>query len=397
MARGAIAITNTDVDAILRKIIQPAIADQMENKTLLLKNLRRNQEVRDTINSKIYITVRYSRNASVKSIASSGALPVAGQQRRKQGYTGPKYTFGRFIVEDMALEAARTDVQSMTNLLTGESEGLSTDMSKDLNRQLFGAGTGQLALLKGATTAAQTNAQVDTPSSQYLYVDTSITIGALAAKIITSVPSDTTVKFAVAPGATADNSIIRKSSSTSEMMGLKGIVDDGGIVATLENITRAQNGWWKAYTEETSAALTTSHVQKAYTEAEKYDIPDFAVTTFALRDKLAALLQAVKRYNDTTTFNGGFRALLWNDLPVMADHDCTVGPNSAANQGYFYILNLGTLSLETLAPLSWMERDGQILKYVAGYPQYDAVMRFYGNLVVNNVRKNTGLSNKTGI
>lgn len=392
-----VLLTNADVTALMKKIIQPAIADQLESRTLLLKNLRRNGETRDTINNAIYITHRYSRNATIKSIASNAALPGAGAQKRKQSSTGPKYTFGRFIVEDMALEAARSDVQSLTNLLTDESKYLTVDMSKDINRQLFGAGTGQLALLNGAITAAQTTIQVDTPGSQYIYPESAITIGALSAATVSSVPSDSTVKLAAAAGATANNSIIRHSSSTSEMMGLKGIVDDGGIVATLQGITRSANAWWKAYTEETSAALTTSHVQKAYTEVEKYSQPNFAVTTFALRDKLAALLQAVKRYNDVMTYNGGFRAIMWNDIPVIADTDCTYGPNSAALQGYFYFLGLDSLSLEELTPLSWMERDGDILKYVAGYPQYDAIMRYYANLVVNHVKRNSALSNKVGI
>jgi hypothetical protein len=391
------AIQISAIDEILKKIIQPAIEDQLENKTLLLSQLRKNQETADTINSKIYITVRYSRNAGIKSIATGGALPTAGAQKYKQAYAAPKYTFGRFIVEDQALEAAKNNVLALTNLLTSESDGLSTDMAKDLNRQLFGDGTGQLCLLKGAITAAQTTIQVDTPGSQFIYVDSLITVGAKAAKKVTAVLSDTTVKFATAPGATADNSVIRKSASTSEMMGLKGIVDDGGIVATLENITRSVNSWWSAITEETSAALTTTYMQGAYTAAEKYDKPDFAVTTFSLRDKLAALMTSIRVINDTLTLTGGFKGLAWNDIAVIADMDTTVGPNSVAKQGYMYFLNLSSLSLETLAPLSWMERDGQILKYVAGYPQYDAIMRYYGNLVTNNVRKNTALSNKIGV
>jgi hypothetical protein len=211
--------------------------------------------------------------------------------------------------------------------------------------------------------------------------------------VVTSVDSTTVITGTTITAADNNDYIHRdKVTSTTEIMGLRGIVDDGGQLDALQTITRssAGNGYWKASVVDKGSAaspvaLAESFMQEAMTLSERNDGEiGMIVTTYGLRDSYAATLTSDKRYVNTTKLKGGFKTIDFNDTPLVPDKDCT--PYS------MNFLDLGTLEYYESAAPTWMNKDGAILSRVADYDAYEATLYTYSNLGVNNCVKNVSLT-----
>lgn len=71
---------------------------------------------------------------------------------------------------------------------------------------------------------------------------------------------------------------------------------------------------------------------------------------------------------------GGYKALSFNGIPVVADRFCPAGT--------LYMLNTDDFCLHQLCDWQWLENeDGKILKQIAGKPVYTATLVKYAELV----------------
>ena len=163
-----------------------------------------------------------------------------------------------------------------------------------------------------------------------------------------------------------------------EMMGLKGIVDDGTYVTTLHNLSRTDNSWWKCSTSTndsnagTNRDLTLSLMQDAVTAVEQEGGKvDLILLDHATRDAYAALVIADKRFVNTLKLDGGFTALEFNGIPVMAD---SYMPNNT-----IFFLDTSHLEIMQMGDWNWMDRDGAVLSRVADADAYEAVIFWYAD------------------
>ena len=109
-------------------------------------------------------------------------------------------------------------------------------------------------------------------------------------------------------------------------------------------------------------------------EEQSGESVNFIVCSWGVRRALLDLYSSSKRILDTMEIAGGFKALSFNGIPVVADRFC--------QDGTMYLLNTNDFTLHQLCDWQWLEGDdGKILKQVAGKPVYTATLVKYAELV----------------
>ena len=77
---------------------------------------------------------------------------------------------------------------------------------------------------------------------------------------------------------------------------------------------------------------------------------------------------------DAVTIEGGFTALSFGGIPVVADRFCP--------EGTMYLLNTDDFALHQLCDWQWLEgEDGKVLKQIPGKPVYTATLVKYAELM----------------
>jgi len=378
----------------------PIIRQQLNLDTILMNKIQRNE--RDVTGSKWQMTAHYQRNSGIGSRPDNGSLPTATRQKYANPYGNVAYHYGRISLTGPTIAASRDDKGAMVRALESEIKGVTRDLKKDLNYQMFNDGTSRRCLVNGDPGSEGTTLTVDGPGSKYLYdgmvidiiaddtgvaTDTDITI--------TTVDSDTSCTTSAIDNAVLDNDWVIAANShdgagilvsdSYEMMGLKGIVDDATYVDIFEGITRSSSPYWKCSTNSdddnsgTNRDLTLALMQSSLTSVEKNGgKTDLIVTTPELRDAYADLLVADKRYPNTLNLDGGFKALEYSQIPLVSDPDAT--------ENNMYFLDTSHLQIMQTADWDWMNKDGSVLNRVSDKDAYEAVLFWYADLTTDRPR-----------
>ena len=155
-------------NALKRYYIGP-IRDQLNNKTVLLSRLQRDEDsvsgvVGDTLTA--YVPMLYRRNQAIGARADGGVLPAAKYRRHLQATIALKYNYGRIEITGPTIAGSRSSKGAFVKAVENEIKGMVTGMKVDINRQCFGDGTGWMARVNGTSTG--TTVTVDTPGTQNL-------------------------------------------------------------------------------------------------------------------------------------------------------------------------------------------------------------------------------------
>lgn len=381
-------------DEALKIDYLPVIREQLNNSSVLLTKVERNE--RDVSGKQWQGTVHYKRNSGVGSGTETG-LPTAGQQAFENPYGNVKYTRGRIQVSGPVIEASKNDKGAIVRALETEMKGVTADLKQEVNYQYFNDGTAVRALVNGDPVAG-TTLTLDNPGTNYLSDDMLIDIldpssGNATTSgtdlTVTSVDSTTEVTLSAAANAdVADNDYVTRANATDEsgtsyeMMGLKGIIDDGTYVTTLHNLSRDTYAWWKAstFSDDSNAGtlrdMTLPLIQSAISAVEKNGgKTNLILSDHDMRDAYAALVVADKRYVNTMDLDGGFKGLDYNGIAWVADKDCP--PNTV------FFVDTEHLQIMQMSDWSWMDRDGSVLSRVSGSDAYEAVMYLYADLTTD--------------
>lgn len=379
-------ILTSAINEILEKDIAPKIENQLNEETFLLNKIPKNK--RDGFaNNTIYQTLRYGRNESIRAVgASSTALPTGGSQKRAQAQINDKYIFGVFELDIRTLKHAEGNTDSIVNILTDESEGLRRDLAKDLNRQLFGDGTGKI----GTVTASSTQTVITVADTKYIQEGQLLTINSDAVQVVNVLTGTT---FTVTANVTvATNETVVKTNGTEEMQGLFLAADDGTFTTTFEGISTSTSHWWKAFVDTTTETYTDAagmeaDMRAALTSVKKYGKCDIILTTFELLDKYKTAYASSQRFMNTIKLDGGFgEAVTFDGVPLYADFDCTAGT--------MYFIDWNAISLEYTQPVQFEKGVNGILQKVPGTTYYEAVLMVFGNMLTANRRQLAKLTNK---
>lgn len=376
--------TLTTATNILKEIYEPNMQDQLQNELVTSKRLEQTSEGVTSEAGGKYVTfpIHVKRNHGIGARQELENLPVAQNQGYATARISLAYLYGSVRLSGPVMELAKTNAQAFASVLDQEMSGLQTDISKDMNRQVFGTSVGVL----GAATAAYVNTTLPMTNTQYMevgmfvdiYDSTGVTLRA-AGRNVTAVNPNTSIVVDganIAAGANGDI-VVRNGNLNRETIGLQQIVSNAG---TLYNIDPNTEPKWK------SVVNANAGVNRALSEALMIRIVDdvriqggkttVITTTLGVRRAYFNLLSQQRQYNDTVEFEGGFKGLKFTtdngEVPLISDVDCQ--PNR------MYFLNEKTLKFYRESDWGFMDRDGSKWSRVAGVDAYDATLYSYRQL-----------------
>jgi len=396
--------STTTIASILKEDYRGPVKDLINQSTILLSRLQR---VKDGFSgNEIYLPLHKGRNVGTGARAEAAALPTAGYQQWDKALYKTKNIYTTIRLTGQAIASAKSNVGSFLRALDSELQFGAKDLKSNINRQLWHDGSS--ILTQTGVTGASVN--VECQSTKFLkdLVGANIDIcnGADGAdrgynKTISSVTDADTFVIDVATTTDVNDVVILKGSRNTaawgtalEMWGLEALISasnpGNGITDTIGGITRVGNAWWQSNVLGNSAVvrpLTLDLMQQAFdqSEIEGSSVPGLILTNHACKRRYASLLVADKRYppGGEITLDGGYKALEFNSVPLVADKDASLTLTPQVLQSMYFI-DMAALKLLVLKDFGWLDEDGDVLKFVTGYDMWEAVYGAYLQLAITN-------------
>lgn len=266
-----------------------------------------------------------------------------------------------------------------------------TDSKDNLSRQVYGDGTGNMAMCTAQTTVNTLVVSSVQYFAEGMFVDIMATDGTTvkqAARLITSVDS-TAVSITVNGSAfttLATDYVVISGSANLELTGLAKVFTANN---TLYGIDRNTNKWFNPTLETTVGSLSETKMQIGLDDAEKAagGNINFFAASYGVRRAYQNLLVQVKRITDVMQLEGGFSALSYNGMPFTAD--------KYAPASTLFGLDLSTWKKYQLADWDWLASDGAVLTRVADKPVWEATLAKYAEIGCNSPKKNVKWSGVT--
>lgn len=313
--------------------------------------------------------------------ASPSTLNDAGQQAYAQAQWQYTHQHQQIKIQGSAIDQTRGDALSVASVVDEEVSGAVNDLNRNLSRQIFGDGSGQIA--QCGTTSSSTTVTLNATSGfnalerGWLDVGAVVDIGtsanptSIASGVsITAVDvANSTITISGSAVSTTSSAYVslkgaRSGSTSYEMNGLHNIVSAS---ADLGGLTVAANPQWASSVDSTSQALTLALLYEQNSKvAQKTGKPaDFVVTGLKQQRKAYALAQAQVRFaSDSKLTVGSVEGVDINGVKLYAVPDCK-------NEDIFFLTIGDVLSVSAGDPY-WQDKvtGGQILEWSQGTDSY---------------------------
>ncbi len=375
-------VTMASADSALKSYYLGAVSEQLNTAANpLLAQIK--QSTADVWGKEVRRLVQFGVNGGVGAGTEEGELPAASGNGYAQFVTTLKNLYGTVEISDKAVRASENSAGAFVNLLNAEMEGLVRASSFNFGRMLFGDGTGKLATVSAASGAALTvdsarnfavGMTVDVLTSAGAAVEggTGLRVTAVDpdAKTVT-LSADISAKLSFADSATYTLSV--QGSYGLELTGLGAIFGDS---ETLYGLTRSENKWLEPYKKAVDGAISETAIQTAIDRLEERagSRVNFIVCSWGVKRALQNYFSQYKRFTDVTELAGGYKAITYNGIPIVADRFCP--------EKTMYLLNTDDFCLHQLCDWKWLEGDdGRVLRQVPGKPLYTATLVKYADLV----------------
>jgi len=321
--------------------------------------------------------VTHGINGGIGAGAEDGNLPKASSQ----GYTcftAPlKNLYGVIEISDKAVRASENDPAAAVNLLNAEMESLLASSKLNLARMLMGNGTGELAIVSNVdgntVTVEATHNFVEGMCVEFLGADGEVLDTDLRVTKIDKENKEVTFNRIVSQEVVGFCANV-VGSYKNEITGLRAIFSSN--VPTLYGLKKSQNPWLQPYTETNIGEITELKLQTALDEIEEKsgNAPDMILCSWGVRRAIQNMLSKNRTAISTTELAGGYKAITYNGIPVVADRFVTPGE--------LIMVNTKDFTLHQLCDWQWLEGDdGRILKQIPGKPVYTATLVKYAELM----------------
>ena len=371
--------------------------------------------------------VRYARAQGTGGRSESAKLPDPLTGIKDQGKITPKYIYGSIRITGPAIEAAKGNTAAFVDSLADEIDDIYQSIMVDMNRMCHWDGFGQLGRLSAAATVpANTWAGTFDNDIGIMYFNEGQVVDFYASagdtvpgssgsavfgqRVSTITPSTKVIVFEAnattyKPNHPTLSSLTNGVASTmpngciavkmgardlshattdtpKEMGGLDGIFDDGTLLAVYENITVASNPKWAAniisnssVNRELSIDLMLNACDLTRTRSGKK--VDTIIMGLGQRRKYANLLLPDVRFAPTV-LKGGYETLTFSG----GDGSIEILVDPLAQPNKIFFMPNGVIKKYELSPLGWGNLDGSQLHQRAGYDEWDAFLRIYTELGV---------------
>ena len=373
------AITLANADSALKSIYLDAISHQLDNRVNpLLAAIKKSTN--DVWGKEVRKLATFGVSGGIGAGTEDGSLPLASGSNYRQFVATLKNLYGVIEISDKAIRASENNSGAFVSLLNSEMEGLIRASTFNFGRMLFGNGTGKLA---NALSVKGTKITLDTTKNlaEGMIIDIrdpdGMVLGGTDGRTIKQldraentivVSGDSIGDTDFMPGAM----VTLQGSYGKEITGLDAIFNN----PALYGLQKSQNPWMKPYKMENVGEISEIAIQTALDTIEENGgkSPNFIVCSWGVRRALQQLFSANKRVIDNMELNGGFRAISYNGIPIVADRFCPAGT--------MYMLNTDDFTLHQLCDWQWLaDDDGKVLKQIPGKPVYTATLVKYAELI----------------
>ena len=381
------------------KLVYGDLHEQLRDKNPALQLIEASSANITRNGKEVIFDTHIGRNQGIGARGVREKLPVAGAQKYKQAHLYLTNLYGSIEVDGQLFEQAVEDYQAFINVVDNEINGLKKDLANDLNRQVYGDGSGKLAVV-----TAKSGQTVTVDTDHFLQVGMTIDIadpvtgvkqqtGAASSLEITAIDETTnviTLSGTLGNDISAGDILVRSSNGVNsfgkEWTGLAAIVKASG---TLHDINPSEYPVWKS----TEVALGTPGVSTGtLTElalinlVQKVDKQggdvDVMLASPGVFNAYWDLLQGLRQFTNGATLEGGQRAFSFDAVgkPIKFVSDYAAPPNT------LYALSSKEIVVNRKRDWSWMDRDGSMWSRVADTDAYEA--RYFQYSQLGTYRRN---------
>ena len=379
-------VTLTSADNALKKIYLEVVSNQLNDKVNpLLSKIE--QTTADVFGKEIIKIAPFGINGGIGAGTEDGMLPSSAGNSYVKFVSELKNLYGKIELTDKAVRASEHSAGAFVNLLNAEMEGLIKASTFNFGRMLFGDGTGKLATINEVSGSTATLSSVKN-AIEGMVVDFYTEEGAKVAtsRIIAVNRTTKVVTFASAVAQEVANGFITvQGSKDNELTGLGKIFSTEG---TIYGVDRSVNAWLTPYIDETEKSISDSVIQTAIDALDENvgSTVDYIACSYDVKRLYQDYLAENKRNIDIMDLQGGYKAMSYSGIPVVADR--------FIEDGTMYLLNTKEFALHQLCDWQWLEGDdGRVLKQNAGYATYSATLVKYADLICNKIAGQAKLTN----
>ena len=417
----------SDVTATLREITLPYVQNNLPKETILLDKFKRSVD-HEIMNDEFLVPVYTTRHGGVANLADDGNNVISSGGRNTSRATVPvEIVTGALNISKLTIDASKSSTLAVQNNLVAQTETLTGDFARQVNRQLYNDGIGVVSMVRetggsvgvGTIAVEAINASIDDgrtvdhygtingdiSPTKYFAVDQIIGVGTAGAAdgTVTDVTGTSIVSGAPTAIVTnANDSIYLQDGSgegagTSELLGIRAALSSTTGTNTYAGLARNVVGWTPQF-GSVSEALSFKRMSDTYTGAREYankgDMFLFLVNK-TLYNKYGELMTSMRREVNTLDLTGGWEGLEFaagnSKVAIVLDYDVP--------DGEVILLNLSTWALCQVSDIAWMEDPGGAgggLLRLQNTIQYQAVMHWFLNVICRTPAANGKQTRKTG-
>ena len=373
-------ITLTTADDALKSVYLGVIGNQLNvGANPLLTKIK--QTTNNVYGNEIRKTTSFGLSGGVTAGSESGALPKAYNKGYSQFVLTLKNLYGTIEITDKAIRCSQNSAGAFVNLLNEEMESLIKSSTFNLGRMLYGDGSGIIAKVAGSNERGDEVIMLDNVKNIMENSVCRFVSGSSYASydpiIIQAIdrPTGAIMFDRFADANYAGLSLATLDGLGNEITGLGKIFDNTG---SLYGLDRGKNTWLKSHVKDGVGTLTETAMQTVIDDIEEVTGSeiDFISCSAKVRREYQEAISTYRRNVDIMNLQGGFKALSYNGIPVVADR--------FVDDDTMYLLSTKDFELCQLCDWQWLEdNDGRIIKQKEGYPVYTATLVKYAELLCN--------------
>lgn len=366
-------ITLANADKALKTYYLDAVASQLDAISPFYAAIDKHST--EVYGKEVKVAVVKPDNTRVVASTEDGDLPAAGSNRYVNLTSTLKNIYGTIEISDKALRASQNSSGAFVDLLNAEMEGLISSAKVNFSRMLYGDGNGYVGTItktSGSTLTVEPIGRVYEGMSVDIRSGSGILEDGEDLTVASVDYANGTITLSSTPDDTlTGSSVYVHGAYGNEITGFRAIFGTGDIYG----LTRSSESLLNPV-EFTLATLSESGIMENinYMEAFCNNRPNMILCSYKTKSAIGALLTGAKMQLDTAVLNGGYSAILFDGIPVVADRYC---PDDS-----IYLINTDDFVLAQLCDWAWLEdEDGKILKQVPGKAAYSATLVKYAELI----------------
>lgn len=371
------AITLANADKALKSIYLDAVTEQLD-KSINPFYAAIEKSTSYVTGKDVRVVTSFGVNGGIGAGEEDGDLPSAKGNQYAEFRLPLKNLYGVIQISDKAIRASENNAGAFVNLLNAEMDGLVKSSKYNFGRMLFGNGTGRLG---NVLQIVEEKIYVD--NIQNFYVGLVVDVYR-DPKIVTRQNARiSSVNFKSGyikmegddvSSIASDCYFVIQGSLDNEITGLGALFDTNAT--TLYGVDRAANEWVNPYSRAVDGHVSEVMIQTALDDIERQSgsSVNIIICSLGIRRKLQQLFSQNRMSLDTVELAGGYKAMSYNGIPIIADRFCPAGT--------IYMLNTNDFCMHQLCDWQWLSgEDGKVLQQVAGKPVYTATLVKYAELI----------------